>query len=292
VIVVQGVLPEFILSACLRYDMAPIPLTFEAQLRLTPATAPVLKDGALIRVNEIDFRIIKAEPLRNGGGATQADMPLSAVAITAFPDSVVAVARRRSAAVIGTNTSFAGLYRSCGAAAALTGDITIGRFACFRGDVPTYQLAKVLQEESAVLIWKAGRVALVRLRDMLAQAPTESLSVTSSEDVQSSFLEADEIPVYFSTGADGKFVMGERSSDGQAIVYAPHKNARELAQMARVLVRRKIITALPSPDIQAGAVVDIRGTPMAVLTAAHYMKNNTDGAGSAQYSRFWLGSLA
>lgn len=290
-IAIEGISPAFLLAACLRYDMAPIPVTFEAQIRLTSETAQIVQDGALIRVNEIPFRVIKCEPLRNAGGSVQGDLPLSAVAITAFPDALVGVARRRRAAVIGTSTSFSAIYRACGAAIGVDGDMNIGRFACFKGEVPTMQLARVLQEESAVLVWKAGRVALVRLRDLMAQEPIAGLTVTASEDVQSDFLEADEIPQYVTTGPDGTFLLGERRNEAQAVMYTPRKTSRELGLMGRVLVRRKIVTGHPNLEVQAGAVLDVQGIPMAVMTAVHYMQNGTDGDDVSQYSRYWLGSF-
>jgi hypothetical protein len=289
---IEGVRAEFLLSGCLRYDLAPIPLTLEAQIRITPATAPLMQDGGLIRVNEIPFRIIKCEPLRNVGGGPQGDSPLSAVTITAFPDAVVGVARRRRSAVIAQGESFASIYRSCGATVGIDGDFPVSRFACFKGSVPTFNLAQILQEESAVMMWASGRVKIMRLRDVMAQAPVIGLSVTASEDVASSFLENDEIPTYISTGPDGKFILGARRFESQAVKYSPHKGERELGYMGRVLVRRRVLTSLPNLSLQAGAVVESRNGPMVVMTAAHYMQNNTDGAGASQYSRFWLGSIS
>lgn len=289
---IKGVSGDMVLSSCLRYDLAPIPLTLEAKIRLTPATSGEFQDGKVIRVNEIDFRIIKCEPIRNAGSGTQGDYPLSAVSITAFPDSVVGVALGRRAAVIAKNTSFSSLYRSCGATVGVSGDIAIGRFACFKGEIPTFHLAKVLQEESAVLIWRAGKIHLMRLRDVMAQKPIDSITVESSEDIRSSFLESDQIPVYFSIGADGKFLSAARRNDGQSAVHAPRKNARELGLMGRVLVRRKIITGAPNLGLRAGDVIDVRGTPLVVMTAAHFTQNGTGGDGANQYSRLWLGSLS
>jgi hypothetical protein len=290
-IAIEGIRAEFILNGCLRYDMAPIPVTFEAQIRLTSETARLVKDGALIRVNEIPFRVVKCEPLRNVGGGVQGDQPMSAMSLTAFPDALVGVARRQRGAVIATNATFSSLYRSCGATVGMDGDMNIQRFSCFKGEVATAQLARVLQEESAVLIWKSGRVKLMRLRDLMAQTPVTSLPITASEDVQSAFLEDDGIPQYVSTGPDGKFILGERR-DGQAVAYSPRKSVRELGLMGRVLVRRKVITAQPDLTIQAGTIVSVAGVPLAVMTAAHYMQNGTDGGDVAQYSRYWLGSLA
>lgn len=289
---VNGLRGDFVLSACLRYDLAPIPLTFEGKIRLTPENAGDYQDGSVIRVNEIDFRIIKSEPVLNSGGLTQGDYPMSAVSITAFPESVVNVARRRRAAVISSNASFASIYRSCGATAAIKGDINIGRFACFKGDVPTAHIAKAMQEESAVLMWRSGKVELMRLRDVLMQSPIGSLSAIASEDIRSSFLERDEIPVYFSVGPDGKFISGEQRSEGQARVYTSRKSARELGLMGRVLVRRKVVVCMPNIGIRAGDVFDFRGVPLVVMTAAHYQQNNVDGGGAKQYSRLWLGGLS
>lgn len=289
---VHGLRGDFILSACLRYDLAPIPLTFEGQVRLTPDTAADFQDGRVIRVNEIDFRIVKSEPVQNKGGLTQGSYPLSAVSITAFPDSLVNVARRRRTAVIAKNTSFAAVYRSCGATAAVLGDIDIGRFACFKGSVPTFQLATVMQEEAAALMWRGGKVELMRLRDMLAQEPVSSQPAIASEDVRSSFLEGDEIPVYFSVGPDGNFLGGPQRQDGQAAAYSPRKSERELGLMGRVLVRRKVVACMLDIGIRAGDVFSVQGAPLVVMTAAHYMQNNVDGGGAKQYSRLWLGSLS
>ena len=86
--------------------------------------------------------------------------------------------------------------------------------------------------------------------------------------------------------------MGEQRGDAQAMAYTPRKNARELGLMGRVLVRRKVIACLPSLGVRAGDVFEVRGVPLVVMTAAHYMQNNVDGAGAKQYSRLWLGGLS
>lgn len=289
---VNGLRGDMVMAACLRHDLAPIPLTFEAKLRVTPETAPDYQDGKEIRINEIAFRIVKSEPLRNAGGLVQGQYPMAAVAITAFPEGCVNVAKPRKSAVIHRNAGFASIYRACGATVGVEGDVVVSRFACFAGDVPTFQLANVLQEESAVLMWRAGKVQLVRLPDLLAQAPVDEITVESSEDIKSGFLEADEIPVYLSTDAHGQFLSGSRREAAQAVSYAPRKSLRELNFMSRVLVRRKVIASKPNPTLRAGDMISVRGVPLVIMTAAHYMQNNTDGGGANQYSRYWLGSAA
>lgn len=289
---IDGIRGDMVLSACLRYDCAPIPVTLEAEVRTTQQNAAQLADGALIRVNELDFRIVHSAPVKNAGGVTQGKQPMSATSITAFLDGCVGVAKPRRAAVVFQNTSFAAIYRACGATAAVAGNVNIGRFACLIGKVPSFMLAQVLQEEAAIMAWRDKKVTVMRLRDLLQQTPVDSLQIEDSEDIRSGFLEDDEIPVYFSVGSDGKFITGNRTSPTQTTAYSPRKNARELAYMSRVLVRRKVITSAPNLPRRAGDVVTVRGTPHVILTAAHYTANNEDGSGVNQYSKFWLGSLA
>jgi hypothetical protein len=285
---VNGLRGDLVISADLRYDLAPIPLTFEANVRLTQQTAADFQDGALITVNEVPFRIIKAVPTRNAG--VQGKEPISAVHVTAFPDSVVAVAKRRSTAVVFQNASLAGIYRACGASAPLVGDLSIPRYACLVGGVPTYGIATVLQEESAVVMWRQAKLQAMNLRDLMAQTPIDNVVIDGAEDVKSDFLESDEVPVYVSVGPDGKFVSGTRRNDTQSVAFSPRKDTRTLNFMGRVLVRRKVVTIKPNLTVRAGDVVNIRGTPLVVMTAAHHMQNGTDGGGIEQYSRLWLGS--
>ncbi|ABO60610.1 hypothetical protein LA345_38985 (plasmid) [Burkholderia vietnamiensis] len=285
---VNGLRGDLIISADLRYDLAPIPLTFEANIRLTQQTAADYRDGSVIKVNEIPFRIVKAVPTRNV--AVQGKEPLSAVHITAFPDSVVEVARPRRTAVIFQNASLSGIYRACGASAPLVGDFAISRYACFVGNVPTFGIARVLQEESAVVMWRKAKLQAMNLRDLMAQTPIDKLDIDGAEDVKSDFLESDEVPVYVSVGPNGKFLSGARRNDTQSVAFSPRKDARSLNFMGRVLVRRKVITTKANPAVRAGDVANISGTPLVVMTAAHHMQNGTDGGGTEQYTRLWLGS--
>lgn len=281
---------DMILSAVLRSDLAPIPYTFEAQVRITPDTAFNFVDNAVITVNSTPFRIVCSEPIHNAGGSAQAKYPISAVSITAYPDAIANVARPRTSAVIFENTSLSGVYRACGSNVPVTGDLPVTNFACMIGDIPTFQLARVLQEESAVVMWRKGSIKGMSLRDLMAQVPIDSVDATASDGVASQFLVTDEVPVYYTVAADGSIVWGPRRSPTQRAEYTPRKSERALNAMGRVLVRRKVITGKASPTIRAGDIVLVQGTPLAVMTAAQVMKNGTDGDGIEQYTRLWLGS--
>jgi hypothetical protein len=292
VIEVANMRGDMILSAVLRSDLAPIPYTFEAQVRVTQDTAATFRDNAVITVNSTSFRIIHTEPVQNVGGGPQGKEPINAVSITAYPDDIADVARPRSSAVIFENTSLAAIYRACGANVPIKGDLPVSAFACLIGNIPTFGLSRVLQEESAVVMWRKGTLQSMALRDLVAQVPVDAVDGAESEGVQSEFIVADEVPVYYSIGADGSFVSGPRKNAWQRSEYTPRKSERALNAMGRVLVRRKVITGKVRPTIRAGDVVTVRGTPLVVMTVAQVMKNGTGGDAQQQYTRVWLGGLS
>lgn len=291
-IVIEGVRGDMIMSACLRSDLAPIPFTFEAQIRVTQQTAANFKDGKVITVNKAAFRIVKSLPVNNAGGGAQGKEPLSAVTITAFADGLQALGLPRTSAVIFENASLAGIYRACGATVPFQGNFTVDRFACMVGSIPTFHIARVLQEESAVVMWRGGTIKAMSLRDLIAQAPIDSIGIDSSEDVRSEYLIADEIPVFFSIAADGSFVSAPRRDAAQKVTYAPRQSMRSLNLMGRVLVRRKTLTGKVNPSIRAGDVLNVAGTPMVVMTVAQFLSNGADGGDQNQYTRTWLGTLS
>ncbi|KVN83497.1 hypothetical protein WJ68_16430 [Burkholderia ubonensis] len=202
------------------------------------------------------------------------------------------MARPRASAVIFENTSLSGVYRACGSRVPVTGDLPVTHFACLIGNIPTFQIARVLQEESAAVMWRKGSIKAMSLRDLVAQVPVDSIDVAASDGVASEFLVADEVPVYYTVAANGSIVWGARRSPTQRSEYAPRKSERALNAMGRVLVRRKVITGKASPTLRAGDVVLVRGTPLVVMTAAQVMKNGSGGDSIEQYTRLWLGSLS
>lgn len=288
-IVVNGLRGDMVLEAVLRSDLAPIPLTFEGQLRTTPQTAIDYQDDKTIMVNETPFRIIKSEPVRNAGGGTVGLQPLSAVSITAFPEACFAVAQPRRSAVIFDAATLSSIYRACGSSTPVAGDFGVAGFAALVGEIPTFQIARMLQEESAVMCWRNGALRAMRLRDMFAQVPLGELDEANTEDVRSSFAESDQIPQYISTAADGTVIYGARRSASQTVQYVANKSARELNFMGSVLVRRKTTRQPLDITRRAGDILSVRGTPMAIMTAAHVQRVGADGGPSDQYTRLWLG---
>jgi hypothetical protein len=283
---------DMVLSATLRSDLAPIPLTFEGQIRVTQQTGADFKDGRPITVNGVPFRIVKAIPIQNAGGGAQGREPLTAVDVTAFPDGLEKLAQPRTAAVIFQNAKLGGIYRACGATVPVEGDFTASAFACFIGSIPTFHIARVLQEEGATAMWRKGGIKLMRLREVMAQTPVDSIDTASSEGVKSDTLTAEQIPVYWSIGPDGNVISAPRTDAAQGVAYVPRKSATALGFMGRVLVRRRTMTGKVNPSIRAGDMVTVAGVPHVVMTVVQHTQNGGDGGGIAQYTRLFLGTLS
>lgn len=280
---------DLIIKACLRSDLAPIPFTFEATVRVTQDNAVEFQDGAVITVNNNQFQIVKAEPVRNVGGGPQGKEPINAVKLTAFPVGIVMLGKPRTTAVILSNGSLAGIFRACGATVPITGDFAIGSYACLVGGIPTYDLARVLQEESSVVMWRKNTIQAMSIANLMAQTPVQGVDTANSEDVKSDFKLAHEIPVFYSVAPDGTIIAGTRTDAAQSMAYVPRKDLRALNSMGRVLIRRKVITGKVNPTLRAGDVVNVAGTPMAIMTAALFSASGTDGGETTEYSRLWLG---
>ena len=291
-IVIDGIRGDMVLNATLRSDLAPIPLTFEATIRTTTETAAMFKDQAVIQVNRTAMRIVKSMPMHNADGGVQGKEPFTGTHIVAFPDGLQNLALPRTSAAIFENGSLAGAYRACGATVPFQGDFALDSFACFVGEIPTFAIARALQEQGGVVMWRTGSLKSMSFRDLFAQTPITAITVDSSEAVSSAHLIADQVPVFYSISPDGQIVSAPRKDAAQKLAYTPRKSQAALNSMGRVLVNRRAMTGKVNPGIRAGDVMNVQGTPMVVMTVAQYQDNGSDGGASVQYTRTWLGMLS
>lgn len=283
---------DLVKSAVLRSDMAPVPLTFEADIRsdeemrkhlAVDKTLTVGRDGDVVR-------IIKSQ--RVVGREAQGEHDTGAIRITALLENCHKVAFVRQKAIIKENCTLMEAYRAAGAVVkAIEGDFQVPRFYCPVGHTPSFQIAKALQEEGGGLRWRSGRLQFVRLPDLFKQQSVIAVPDNASDDVDSGFLERHLVPWFLSVDDSGGAVFGNRDKP-RRVEYAPFKNQLRLRNMTRCLVLSKTAKVGFSPQVVAGDLVDVAAEkPLAVITAAHVFENNTDGEGSNQYSRLWLGSL-
>lgn len=277
----------------LRHDLAPIPVTLEADIRGGDSDiARRLSEGRVLRTAAGDaLTIVKS--CRVASRQAQGERGRVLHRVTALLENVHQAAFVRSRAIIKENASLAGCYRAAGASLkGIDADFQVPRFTCPVGDTPTFHIARIVQEEGGAVRWKAGRLRFVRLSDLFRQKAALTLPDNVSEDVESGFLERHAVPWFFSLDAAGGVVFGNRAKP-RAARFSPFKDAARLYNMTRALVHRKTCRIGYAANIGAGDVIEfVGGKPLVVITAAHVYESGTDAGGGANaYTRLWLGSL-
>jgi len=286
---------DLVESAVLRSDLAPVPLTLEAQIRAADHTQELdllLAEGRKVSVASGDaLHIVKS--VRVTGRSTQGTREMAAYRITALLDRCLGVAYVRSRAVIKENTALSNIYRACGAAiSTLDADFPVPRFYCPVGETPSFHIARILQEEGGVVSWKAGRLQFARLADLFKQKAAATMPDNASDDVDGAFVERHEVPWFFSINESGSAVFGAREKP-RAVRYVPFKNVQRLRNMTRCLVYRKKMTINYDARLGAGDLIAfVGGKNLVVITAAHVFNSGTDDGGNQEsYTRLWLGAL-
>ena len=273
-----------------RSDLAPVPRTMEVMLNLKDDIAQRVKVGSSLWTGRelLEYEVVMAKQEKLGPIVQDKDQ-VGAMKVIALLKSCAPITYLRSRAVVLEKTTLGEVYRSCGAKAAIADDFQIDRFTCLRGQVPSFGVAQVLQEEGAALVFRDNRLSVKRLQDLVRQDPVDRIGQTDSTDTsESPFEERHAVPQFFSTDDTGAFVFGDNSQD-RNVVFLPRTSERALRNATRVLVVRKVVDSDLAQQVNAGDVLDINGKKVVVITAAHQMKAK-DGL-TESGSRFWVGGL-
>lgn len=289
----QQIRGDLVRSAVLRSDLAPVPLTLEADIRSGDASMDaLLKEGQVLSTGGGDaLHIVKS--VRSSGRHTQGERALEGVRVTALLSACKEAGYVRRQAIIKEGASLSAIYKAAGATIKEIGaDLAVARFCCPVGQVPAFQMAQVLQEEGSAVRWKGGRLVVTRLPDLFKQTPVMTLPDNASDDTDSGFLERHQVPWFFSLDANGAAVFGNRDKP-RTVRYVPFKDAQRLRNMTRCLVRRKTVRIDYNSRIGAGDLVAFAGgAKLAVITVAHVFSSGSDDGGSSDtYSKLWLGEL-
>ena len=276
-----------LLSAVLRTDLVPVPVSLELEVRHDDELAKQLAEGQKIFVTgkAVELQIIKSQ-IKQSPQIPDRGM----IQVTAVLSSCVAIGYRRQKAVILKSNSLGAIYKACGAKVSIKNDFTVPLFVSFLGQVPSELIAKVLQEEAAVVRLSGKQLDCVRLADLMKQAPKLSLPQGFGEQIASGFLERHLVPSFYSTG-DNRAVVKGNTKKVRAIQYTPRHSERAANNMTSALITKQVLNLSYNDDYQAGDVFNIGGVAMAIITAAHVYETENEGDGGNQYTRLWLGEL-
>lgn len=283
---------DLILSAILRSDLAPIPVTLEAEIRAgEEGFDGQLAEGKLLTLATGDtLHIVKSERIVRP--YVQGSRILDGFRVTALLAACLPVAYVRSRAIVKEDATLSAIYRAAGASVSVKSDFPVKRFSCLIGDVPSFQIARVLQEEGGVVRWKSKRLEFLPLRGLNAADAVRTLPGRATEDEDAGFLERHAVPWFFSLDSAGGFIYGNRDKP-RSVRYAPFKTEIQLRNMTRALIRRRVVKTGYDQRICAGDCVTFEdGAKYTVLTAAHCFSNGSEeGGASDQHTRLWLGEV-
>lgn len=284
---------DLILSACLRSDLSPIPVTLEADIRTGGETLDtMLGEGKTISLATGE-KLYIVKSVRKMARQVQGDRPEDGFRITALLESCLKVAYVRSRAIIKENATLAAIYRAAGASIqGIISDFPVKRFTCLVGDVPTFQIARVLQEEGGVVRWRNKKLEFLSLRSFKTAKAVRTLPGNDSDAVAGGFLERHQVPWFFSLKEDGTFAQGN-TAKARSTAFSPFKTEIQLRNMTRALVQKKTLKAAYDQRLCAGDVVQLEGgEKLVVITAAHcFSAGSEQGGASDSYTRLWLGEV-
>lgn len=283
-----GLGSDVVTRVILRTDMTPIPATIEIEARRIAQVERILAEGQRIVVGDLkgEFTIVKSQQVSNNS-PLQGEHPTSGLKVIGMLSSCEPIARRLQRSVIRENAPLGEIYRACGAQVRIGSDFNVPRFSCFVGMTPTFEVAKVLQEEAGALIYADGAITYRRLGELVAQKAALTVPDSATEIMVSDFLERHAVPFAFSTDPTGVIVSGRREAS-RGVHYQPRADQRIVNNLGQVLLqRRKMRTAL-TPNLQAGSRIDVGSSSMVIITAAHVF----DSIGGDQYTQVWMGELS
>jgi len=152
---------------------------------------------------------------------------------------------------------------------------------------PSFEVAKVLQEEAGILVLNKGRIQFRRLQELVAADADQVINEDVAHLLESDFLERHAVPFGISTAADGGQIIAS-SEAGRSAVYRPRAVQRIVNNMSTALVQRRKLKNMLTPAFNAGTRVDIGTKRHIVVTAAHVCDYQPGGE---QFTQFWLGEV-
>lgn len=280
-------------KAVLRNDLSPIPVSLELEVcAIDDELRKDLSQGKNLKTLDGD-KLTVVQAVKVAQNTSQAERQAGGIRITALLNNCLSVGNVLKRAVIKENASLSVIYRSCGALIqGIEADFPVPRFYCFSGDTPSFQIARVLQEEGGVVRWKNSKLHFLRLADIFKQKSVLTLPTSQSGNEQSDFLELHAVPSFFSVSENAQLVWGNKNQPRTAR-FSPFKNEQKLRNMTRCLVRKRVLNINLNMKICAGDLIEFTdGEKLAVITCAHVWKSGTDSSSKPQsYTRLWLGAL-
>lgn len=281
---------SFIMDATLRDSLTPIPVTFEATIRLHDDFADQFLEGMELQVGRDNTPVIIKFINDSVSTVYQGGMVQIRHFIALHKNSE-GISHRAVKGIFLEKTTLSEIYKACGAKAEIGKDFAVPKFYCLKGQVPSYIIARVCQEHGGVVRWipEGDRLEFTRISDLFGQDPVMDLPALADYTKKSGFIERHELPAYISCDPSGKIIKGNFDKD-RTVQFIPHKTEAQLNSMTDVLLNAKEIPSRYAPKVHSGQLLTGNGTKFAIITAAHSFKQGAGGGvGEESKSVFWTG---
>ena len=279
-----------LITATLRTDLVPVPVTLELVAASTPTLDKALVVGSELLVGElgISITLVKAIPVKTQ--VIKDGRRIGGIACTGVLTSCKKLREPVNNAINLTDTTFGGAIRASGATIAIADDLPLPRFVCLKGQTPSIQLAKYLQQEAAVITFRRGRLSILKVDSLLAAEPIAKYDPSAVAWINNPTVHAAKTPSFVSIGTDGSTVEGENTTPGKPVLYMPGVDTRQLKNLEKVLITRGIMLRPLDYKLQAGQVVQVGSKKLAILTSANHV-NTSVASSSVMATKVWLVSL-
>lgn len=281
-----------LITAILRYDLVPVPVTLELTVNATKALRAQLVVGKTLHlVNGVMFEIVKAHAVNNN--AVKDGRRLGGIAVIAVLAGCVPLLSATKRATIHDDISIAQAYQSLGARLRFSEDIKLRQFVCLKGQMPTIRLALALQKEAAVMVYDADNKTANarRIQTLMSQTPIRKYDPAQIQWVENPTQVARQNTNFLSVADDGKQIVGQ-TLEGKRVDYMPRTDQRELGNLKRILITHGVLLRSMDDELQAGKTVQVGNEVYALLTVAHRFDTGALGGASVGATKAWLAQVA
>lgn len=280
-----------IVSSNFRTDLIPVPVNAEVTVKLNDELEKSLVDGAVILVGADGIRMTIIKSMHLKTQIVVEDKRFKAMSFIAILSGCETLIDPLSKAVILNGTDFASAYRACGCKMKFNKDIPLLSFISAYGSIPTIEVAHCLQQESAVIFYKDGKLNAQRLKQFFQQEPVLELDDSAVAWVNNSKVEQSQVSDFISVAEDGSIIEGGQK-DKSPTKYLANSDARRLKNMGEILITRGTITRAMNMEYNAGDIFLISNKKYLVLTAVHALETGALGGGSVTASRYWIATMS
>ena len=280
---------DLVVRVVIRSDLVPIPQTVELEVRDLPETES-LQIGAQCVIGHHGFLFkLVADAGTPMPGYVQNSRQTGTKTLIGVLASLEPLINPLQRGVVSYQTSLGQIYTACGGRVPLGADVPVPVFVSMKGSTPTFEIAKALHEAAAApVLNEYGVLGFERIGEMARKTPVREVRLDSTEYRESLVVERQMVPYVVSTDVAGQVIQG-RAESGRGVAYRASAAPDILSNLSSYLVIRRKMQSIYSPDILAGDVIKVGGTPLTVVTAAHVMQVGGEGAAEEQHTTMWLG---